>query len=118
VACRTAAAVGAHAVLALAFPLHPPGRPDRSRLAELDLPSAAGLPVLVLQGTRDAFGGPADIPPAPGRTVVPVDGADHGFRAGAAPDRAGPTRQVVSAVSAWLADVLPVSGESSSGPRG
>src|SRR6185295_1083417 len=74
VACRTAEAVGAAGVLALAFPLHPPAaRP--TRLPELDLPAAAGLPVLVLQGTRDSFGGPAEIPAAPGRVVVPVHGA-------------------------------------------
>ena len=53
VACRTATAVRASGVLALAFPLHPPGAPEKSRLAELDLPAAAGLPTLVLQGTTD-----------------------------------------------------------------
>src|SRR5438876_905740 len=36
VACRTALATGAVGVLCLAFPLHPPGRPERSRLAELE----------------------------------------------------------------------------------
>lgn len=54
VACRTATAAGARAVLALAFPLHPPGRPDRSRAPELD----TGLPTLVVNGDRDAFGVP------------------------------------------------------------
>jgi predicted alpha/beta-hydrolase family hydrolase len=68
VACRTAAEVRADGVLCLAFPLHPPGRPDRSRLPELLLPTS---PVLVVQGDRDAFGMP------PGAVVVP--GADHGF---------------------------------------
>ena len=53
VACRTAQAVGAAAVVCLAFPLHPPGRPEKSRLAELLLPD---VPVLVLQGGRDTFG--------------------------------------------------------------
>ncbi len=72
VACRTAAALGADAVLALAFPLVPP-RSGRSRLGELD---GAGVPVLVVQGSRDAFGLPAA---GPGREVVVVDGADHGF---------------------------------------
>ena len=55
VACRTAAVSGAAAVVALAFPLHPPGRPEKSRAGEL---TAAGVPVLVVQGERDAFGGP------------------------------------------------------------
>ncbi len=35
VACRTASAAGARAVVALAFPLHPPGRPENSRVGEL-----------------------------------------------------------------------------------
>jgi hypothetical protein len=90
VACRTAAQVGADAVLCLAFPLHPPGRPERSRLAEL---TAVPLPVLVVQGDRDAFGVP------PGAVLVP--GADHGFRVAKGLPPAGP--QVRAAVAAWLA---------------
>jgi uncharacterized protein len=72
VACRTARAVGARAVIALAFPLHPPGRPDRSRAAELA--AAAGTDVLVLNGDRDPFG----IPEGSGRTrVVVLAGETH-----------------------------------------
>ena len=74
VACRTAAATGAAAVLCLAFPVHPPGRPEKSRLEELD---AVDVPVLVVQGTSDPFGMP---PPAPGREVVQIEGADHGLK--------------------------------------
>jgi uncharacterized protein len=55
VACRTALALDAAAIVALAFPLHPPGRPERSRAPEL----ATGLPTLVVNGDRDAFGVPA-----------------------------------------------------------
>jgi predicted alpha/beta-hydrolase family hydrolase len=58
VACRTATALGATGVLALAFPLHPPGRPEKSRAAEL---TGAGVPVLVVQGETDAFGGPEEV---------------------------------------------------------
>jgi predicted alpha/beta-hydrolase family hydrolase len=58
VACRTASPAGASGVLALAFPLHPPGRPERSRAAELAL---AGVPLLVVQGVADAFGGPDEV---------------------------------------------------------
>ncbi len=100
VACRTAAALGAAGVLALAFPLNPP-RDRPSRLPELDAPSAAGLPVLVLQGTRDPFGGPADIPPAPGRVVVPVEGADHSFRVLRGGDRAGALAGLVDVARSW-----------------
>jgi hypothetical protein len=78
VACRTAAATGAAAVLCLAFPLQPPNRsgtPKPSRLAELD---AVTVPTLVVQGERDAFGMP---PAAASRTVLQVPG-DHSLRAG------------------------------------
>ncbi|MGH3168210.1 MAG: alpha/beta family hydrolase [Trebonia sp.] len=55
VVCRTALAVGASGALALAFPLHPPGQPGKSRAGEL---GAAGVPVLVVNGDRDPFGIP------------------------------------------------------------
>jgi len=76
VACRTAAEVGAAAVLCLAFPLHPPGKPEKSRLEELD---AVEVPTLVVQGERDPFGLP---PPSPNRTVVTVPGT-HSLRSSA-----------------------------------
>ena len=59
VACRTAAETGAAAVLCLAFPVHPPGRPEKSRLDELD---AVTVPTLVVQGERDPFGMPPSAP--------------------------------------------------------
>ena len=76
VACRCANDLGAAGVVALAFPLHPPGRPDRSRLPEL---AAVAAPVLVVQGDRDPFGcPPAEVLRPPGRLVV-VPG-DHSMR--------------------------------------
>jgi predicted alpha/beta-hydrolase family hydrolase len=89
VACRTADAAGATAVLCLAFPVHPPGRggdPSKSRLPELD---AVDVPVLVVQGERDPFGMP---PPARNRTVIAIPG-DHSLRSGAA---------VAAALAPWL----------------
>ncbi|MCZ7378600.1 alpha/beta hydrolase family protein [Micromonospora sp. WMMC250] len=73
VACRTARAVGAAGVVALAFPLHPPGRPERSRATEL----ATGLPTLVVNGDRDPFGTPE---PAQGVRVVSRPGETHDLR--------------------------------------
>ncbi len=58
VACRTASNVDTAGVVCLSFPLHPPGRPEKSRLDELLFP---GVPVLVLQGDRDTFGTAADL---------------------------------------------------------
>jgi predicted alpha/beta-hydrolase family hydrolase len=73
VACRTAAAVGAAAVVALAFPLHPPGKPERSRTDELD----GAVPTLVVNGDRDPFGVP---PERPGVTLVVRPGEKHDLR--------------------------------------
>jgi uncharacterized protein len=75
VACRTAASLAADAVLAIAFPLHPPGKPERSRADEL---LTVGMPALVVQGERDAFGRPGELPPGPYRLHVVPD-ADHGL---------------------------------------
>jgi uncharacterized protein len=80
VACRTATASGAVGVVALAFPLHPPGRPEKSRAGEL---TGAGVPVLVVQGETDAFGGPeavaAVLAGQPDASVYAVPG-DHSLR--------------------------------------
>jgi predicted alpha/beta-hydrolase family hydrolase len=81
VACRTAAGLGARAVLALAFPLHPPGRPEKSRAGEL---LGTGVPTLVVQGGQDPFGRPEEFPQgAYGLIEIPY--ADHGL---AVPKRA------------------------------
>jgi predicted alpha/beta-hydrolase family hydrolase len=96
VACRTAEATGAVAVLCLAFPLEPPrrqGAPPQSRLGELD---AVCVPTLVVQGERDRFGMP---PAGPSRDVVVVAG-DHGLKAD--------TAAVAEAVRSWLRRILGV----------
>jgi predicted alpha/beta-hydrolase family hydrolase len=80
VACRTATDQGAAGVLALAFPLHPPGRPEKSRAGEL---TGAGVPLVVVQGETDAFGAPADVAAAlsgqAGASVYAVPG-DHSLK--------------------------------------
>jgi predicted alpha/beta-hydrolase family hydrolase len=87
VACRTAAALGAAGVVALAFPLHPPGRPERSRQHELP----GDLPTLVVNGDRDPFG----VPVGGGQLRVQVR---HGERHDMRGDPAGTARLVVD----WL----------------
>jgi len=81
VACRTAADTNPVAIVCLAFPLHLPGRPEKSRVAELLAPEA---PRLVLQGSKDSFGAPdeirAAIGTAQGITLVELPGADHSYR--------------------------------------
>jgi predicted alpha/beta-hydrolase family hydrolase len=99
VACRTAAGLGASGVLALAFPLHPPGKPDRSRVEELQ---GTRLPTLVVQGEKDPFGTPEEFPPLTEMAVIPE--ADHSFKV---PKRAELSQQesldlLVEAVLEWV----------------
>lgn len=91
-ACRTASAAGARGVLALAFPLRPPGRPGTSREDEL---RAAGTDVLVISGSRDPFGIPE---PAGRTTVITVPGQGHGLT--------GAAKQIRDEVAAWLSTLL------------
>lgn len=100
VACRTATRLGAHAVLALAFPLVPPGRAT-SRAHELAMPT---VPRLVVQGSRDAFGLPAS---GDGVAVHVVAGADHAFAVRRQDGRTRPEvlAEVRETVRAWLQTV-------------
>jgi predicted alpha/beta-hydrolase family hydrolase len=91
-ACRTARAAGARAVLALAFPLHPPGHPERSRLAEL---RGAGVDVLVVSGARDPFGVPDA---ADAARVVVLPGQAHAL--------SGCPDTITHEVGVWLREVL------------
>jgi len=101
VACRTAAAVGARAVIALAFPLCPPGRSPQcspsgaSRLAELHAAREGGAMVLVVNGERDPFGIPST---HDADRVVVVPGETHALK--------GHRAAIVSAVTEWLPTVL------------
>jgi predicted alpha/beta-hydrolase family hydrolase len=81
VACRTSTELGATAVLALSFPLHPPGKPEKSRADEL---LGAGVPTLVVQGGNDPFGKPEEFPKG-SYELIEVPYGDHGF---AVPKRA------------------------------
>ncbi|SHN32637.1 alpha/beta family hydrolase [Cryptosporangium aurantiacum] len=87
VACRTAAELDAAAVVALAFPTHPPGKPERTRVDELP----RDRPTLVLNGDRDPFG----VPPVVGdMTLHVLPGADHGLKKA--------VEAVAELVVAWL----------------
>lgn len=81
VACRTAPEFDVAGVVCLAFPLHLPGRPEKSRLPELLTPT---VPRLVVQGTNDSFGKPAEIraglPSDAAVILVELPGADHSYR--------------------------------------
>ena len=121
VACRTGRRLGAAGVVALAFPLHPPGRPERSRVSEL---LGAGVSTLVIQGERDALGAPHEFPFHLPLVAVPL--ADHEFRV---PARDGGSRRdvlnlIVTAARGWLGHRLrhygseSGAGEQAPRPRG
>ncbi|MEZ5097238.1 MAG: alpha/beta family hydrolase [Nocardioides sp.] len=74
-AARCARGLGASGCLCLAFPLHPPGHPERSRADEL---AGTRLPTLVVQGERDPMGRPEEFPGTIEMTVIPE--ADHALR--------------------------------------
>ncbi len=94
VACRTAGAVGARAVIALAFPLRPPGA-AQDRAAELQAARAAGAAVLVVNGERDPFGIPGS---QDADRVVVVPGETHSLK--------GHRAVIADAVAQWLSTVL------------
>jgi predicted alpha/beta-hydrolase family hydrolase len=96
VACRTSTDVGAKGVLCLAFPFHPPGRPEKSRLPEL---TSVTVPTLVVQGDHDPFGVP-DLESLPsGITLVVVTG-DHSLKKDAPAIRAAITGLLTAVISA------------------
>jgi hypothetical protein len=98
VACRTGLATGAAGVLALAFPLHPPGKPEKSRADEL---VTTGLPTLVVQGATDPFGTPAEFPALPDThrlVALPAGNHDFAVRKGEAPV----LDAIVDAVAGWI----------------
>ena len=97
---------GLAGVIALGYPLHPPGKPEQLRVAHLP---RVHVPVLIVQGERDAFGTPSELEPhaaqIPARTTVHViEGGDHslGVR-GTAPDRV--RARVVDVIRAWMTSV-------------
>ena len=93
------------------FPLHPAGRPGCERGDHL---ASVALPMLFLQGTRDALADLSLLRPVCGAlgaraSLVVVDGADHGFhvtkaRGGAARDVAA---ELAAAVRAFAERVAP-----------
>lgn len=91
VACRTSAVTGSAGVLCLAFPTHPPGRPEKSRQPEL---SSVTVPTLVIQGERDPFG----VPQGSDNCRVLVVAGDHSLKKDMPAVRA--------AIAEWLPRVL------------
>lgn len=90
----------------LGYPLHPPGRPDERRDKHLPL---VGRPMLFVQGSRDAFGTPAELRPllttlSPPAVMQVVEGGDHSFKLARrdAAAQAAAYAKVQEAIASWL----------------
>jgi len=96
----------------LGYPLHPPGRPDRLRAKHL---SDIKVPMLFVQGSRDAFGTPDELRPIvtplePPADAYVVEGGDHSFkvRKGAGVSQEDIYRAIQDHIAAWLHEVVAV----------
>lgn len=90
----------------LAFPLHPAGEPGDSRAAHL---AQVLVPMLFVQGTRDALAEPALLEAVLSRlgsraTLQLVDGADHSFhvRSGSGRTDAQVLKELLQRFTAWI----------------
>jgi len=96
-------------VVLLGYPLHPPGKPEQPRVAHLP---RITVPVLIVQGERDAFGTPDEVKPAfaslgARATLHVVEGGDHSLRV---PRSAAVSQQdvyngVLDAIAGWVQSV-------------
>ncbi len=96
-----AAGLPAAGLVLVSYPLHPPGRPERSRDGHF---GDVGVPCLFVSGTRDAFATPDELAAATAAVRgevehVWIEGGDHGLR--------GRDDEVAGAVARWLAPRAP-----------
>ena len=91
------------ALALFAYPLHPPGLPDRKRTDHF---STISIPTFFCSGTKDAFGSPAELESASsiitGSSLNLMEGADHGFRAGKLRAQAEVWDEAIGLFIAWL----------------
>jgi len=93
--------LGIRGVVALGYPLHPPGKPEQLRAEHL---SRIRVPILIVQGERDPFGTPAELQPvldtiSAETTLHVVENGDHSLASSRQKDR-------VAAVYAEIQDVI------------
>ena len=107
IASLVADGLGVRGLVCLGYPFHPPGRPERLRTAHL---AALGTPTLILQGTRDPFGSPAEVAGyalSPKICVAWIADGDHDLRPRARSGRSAEQnlREAIEAVAAFLVDL-------------
>ena len=97
---------GLRGIVALGYPLHPPGKPEQLRIAHLP---AITVPVLIVQGERDTFGTPAELEPHVGAmpaavTLHVVEGGDHSLTVRGARGK-GSHEAILERITSWMASV-------------
>ena len=97
---------GIAGLVLLGYPLHPPGQPEKLRTKHLPGITA---PMLLVQGSRDTFGTPAELKPHFGQLKAPVDlyvveGGDHSFKVpkGLGPSQDRVYEMVLDEIERWL----------------
>jgi predicted alpha/beta-hydrolase family hydrolase len=93
--------LGIRGVVALGYPLHPPGKPQQLRAMHL---SRIRVPMLIIQGERDPFGTPAELQPVldaipANATLHVVENGDHSLAPSRQKDR-------IAALYAEIQDVM------------
>ena len=99
--CSMAVADGlpAAALVLIAYPLHPPGKPERLRIEHL--PQIA-VPCLFISGTKDPFGTPAELE----RHTAAISGpVTHVWVEGKGHDLKGQEQLLATTVAAWILDL-------------
>lgn len=95
---------GLKGIIALGYPLHPPGKPEQPRVAHLP---AIIVPVLIVQGERDTFGTPGELRPVvetmtASVTLHVIAGGDHSFVVRGR-RREDVNVEVTNAITTWMA---------------
>jgi predicted alpha/beta-hydrolase family hydrolase len=97
---------GVAGLLLLGYPLHPPGRPEKPRTRHLP---DIRIPMLIVQGSRDAFGSPDELRPVIRNLKAPADifvveGGDHSFAVSkkATPPQEQVYELVLDTIEQWL----------------
>jgi predicted alpha/beta-hydrolase family hydrolase len=106
-AARADAAARIAGVVVLGYPLHPPGKPEQLRTTHL---ADIAVPVLIVQGSRDAFGTPDELRSwfkPPRATVHVIDGGDHSLavRKGATVRQQDVDEEILKVIRRWMEGV-------------
>ena len=121
IASMVADEAGVRGLVCLGYPFHPPGKPERLRTKHLE---DLRTPGLILQGTRDPFGGREEVEGyrlSPSLRIEWIEDGDHSFKPRASSGRTEKQNlaEAVSRVSGFLEELRTrPRAESKPAPRG